>query len=106
MRTTISLRDDVAVAVERLRRERGIGLSAAVNELIRAGLGRKKEVRPFRLKTWPMSARIDVTNVAEAIEELEGPAARLMLLDANLLLYASDERSHLHERARDRLTAG
>lgn len=76
MRTTVSLSDDVVVAVERLRRERGLGLSEAINELIRAGLGRKKASRPFRQRTEPLGLRIDVTNVAEALEELEGPAFR------------------------------
>ena len=38
MRTTLTLADDVAAAVERLRRERSIGMSEAVNELVRAGL--------------------------------------------------------------------
>ena len=38
MRTTLSLDDDVAAAVQRLREERHVGLSEAVNELIRAGL--------------------------------------------------------------------
>jgi DNA-binding transcriptional LysR family regulator len=39
MRTTLSLDDDVAAAVQRLREERNLGLSEAVNELVRAGLG-------------------------------------------------------------------
>lgn len=38
MRTTITLADDVAAAVEKLRRERSIGLSEAVNDLVRAEL--------------------------------------------------------------------
>ncbi len=67
---------DVAAALDRLRRERSIGLSQAVNELIRAGLGRKQSRRGFRQRTRPMGLRIDVANVAEALEELEGPAAR------------------------------
>jgi hypothetical protein len=37
MRTTIDLADDVAAAVEKACRERGIGVSEAVNELARAG---------------------------------------------------------------------
>src|SRR4051794_32418857 len=38
MRTTVTLADDVAAAVDRLRREEGLGLSEAVNKLARAGL--------------------------------------------------------------------
>lgn len=76
MRTTVTLDKDVAAAVERLRRERGLGLSEALNELARAGLATKMPKRPFRQKTHPLGARIDVTNVAEALEFLEGPNRR------------------------------
>ncbi len=76
MRTTITLDDDVAAAVERLRRERSMGLSEAINELVRAGLTIKQPRRPFRQRSQPIGLRIDVTNVAEALELLEGPTAR------------------------------
>ncbi len=52
------------------------GVRTAVNELIRAGLAQKPPRRGFRQRTQPMGLRIDVANVAEALEELEGPAAR------------------------------
>jgi hypothetical protein len=73
MRTTVNLEPDVAAAVEKLRRERGLGVSAALNELARAGLAAKPEQRAFRQKTHSMGARIDVSNVAAALEYLEGP---------------------------------
>jgi Arc/MetJ family transcription regulator len=76
MRTTITLDDDVAAAVGQLRRERGLGVSAAVNELARQGLQRKTTRTRFVQETAPMGARIDVTNVAEVLELLEGPSAR------------------------------
>lgn len=76
MRTTVTLDDDVAAAVERARRDRSVGLSEAVNDLIRAGLRDKSERRPFRQRSQPMGMRIDGTNVAEALELLEGPTAR------------------------------
>lgn len=47
MRTTVSLADDVAAAVQRLRKERSIGLSEAVNELIRAGLTKRQVANRF-----------------------------------------------------------
>jgi hypothetical protein len=76
MRTTVVLADDVAAAVEALRRERSLGLSAAVNELVRAGLRARKPVTPFRQRSRPMGALVDITNVAETLELLEGPSRR------------------------------
>jgi hypothetical protein len=76
MRTTITLTADVAAAVERLRRERSLGLSEALNELVRAGLAARQERAPFRQQTHALGARLDVTNVAEALETLDGPNAR------------------------------
>jgi Arc/MetJ family transcription regulator len=73
VRTTITLDDDVSAAVERLRRERDLGLSEAVNELIRAGLSVRPRKRRFQQKSEPIGLRIDVTNVAEALELAEGP---------------------------------
>ncbi len=76
MRTTINLHDDVATEVERLRRDRGIGVSEAVNELARRGLRPEPRGEPFEQRTSPMGAQIDVANVAEALEALDGAAAR------------------------------
>ena len=67
---------DVAAAIEKLRRQRSIGLSEAANELIRAGLRTKAPSRRFRQRSGVLGLRIDVTNVAEALEQLEGPVAR------------------------------
>lgn len=73
----MTLEPDVAAAVESLRRERHVGVSAAINELIRSGLGRAPSGRtPFEQRTSSMGARIDVANVAEVIELLDGPASR------------------------------
>ena len=77
MRTTVNLDDDIAAAVRQARERRHIGLSQAVNELIRAGLLSRTSARqPFRQQTAPMGRRIDITSVADALEELEGPAFR------------------------------
>jgi Ribbon-helix-helix protein, copG family len=77
MRTTVTLAKDVAAAVARLRRERGIGVSEAVNELARRGLtARGKRVR-FRQEGESLGEMlIDVTNVGEAIELAEAPERR------------------------------
>jgi hypothetical protein len=76
MRTTVTLDDDVAAAVQQLRLERGVGVSEAVNRLARAGLTVKASRTPFRQRSVPMGMNVDVTNVAEALELLDGPASR------------------------------
>jgi len=77
MRTTVTLADDVAAELQRLRRERSVGVSEALNELARAGMARKKEPRKkFVQRTHSVGIKIDVTNVAEALELAEGPDYR------------------------------
>jgi len=77
MRTTVTFDDDVAAAIGELRRARSIGLSQAVNELIRSGLGIRRPKRArFRQRTYPLGLLIDVTDVADALEIAEGPSAR------------------------------
>jgi hypothetical protein len=76
MRTTVEFDDDTGAAVERLRREAGLGVSEAVNELIRRGLLPTGERPPFVQQTHSLGLKIDVSNVAEALDLLEGPAAR------------------------------
>lgn len=76
MRTTVELEDDVSRAVEQVRRERGLGVSEAVNELIRRGLLATAPPQPFRQRTSTLGLRIDVSNVAEARELLDGSDAR------------------------------
>lgn len=71
MRTTINLDADVAAAAERLRRERHLGLSEAVNELARAGLRASHEHVPFRQRSRDIGVRVDVSNVAEVLEILD-----------------------------------
>ncbi len=76
MRTTVDLDDDVVAAIRRLRAERGIGLSEAVNELARTGLRRPATAKRFRQRTAPIGLTVDVQSVAEALEQLDGPAGR------------------------------
>ncbi len=77
IRTTVTLADDVAAAIERLRRERSIGISEAVNELIRAGLAKQDPpAPPFHQQSHDLGHGIDFDNVADALETLEGPTSR------------------------------
>ncbi len=74
MRTTVTLEDDTAAAVEQLRRERGIGVSAAVNELVRRGLMHREPVTPFVQRTSSSGgAKYDLTRVWDVLELVEGP---------------------------------
>ena len=72
----MSLDDDVATALERVRRDRNLGLSEALNELVRAGLRAPAPAEPFRQRIADLGPGIDVRNVAEALELAEGPAYR------------------------------
>jgi len=76
MRTTVSLEDDVVAAVEEIRRTRHIGLSEAVNELARAGMAAPRKGKVFQQRSADLGIRIDVSNVAEALDTLDGPGAR------------------------------
>lgn len=71
MRTTVTLDDDVVAAVDKLRRERGLGLSAAINELARSGAQPTRKRAPFRQQTRAMGMRIDVTNIDEVLDTLD-----------------------------------
>ena len=72
MRTTVEFDEDTGKAVEDLRRELGVGVSDAVNELIRRGLLPRSPTSPFRQHTRRLGIKIDVSNVAVALEDLEG----------------------------------
>jgi Ribbon-helix-helix protein, copG family len=77
MRTTLTLDDDVAVQLERLRRARDVSLKDVVNEALRLGLremaAKPKKRKPFRTRTHNMGPfLINIDNVAEAIAQAEG----------------------------------
>lgn len=75
MRTTVTLADDVAAAVDKLRRKRSIGVSEAVNDLVRSGLVADGRREPFVQRTHDLGEGMDVSNIAEVIETVDGPAA-------------------------------
>ena len=68
--------EDTAKALALVRRVTGMGVSDAVNHLVRGGLLLDVEDVPFVQQTRPLGLRIDVSSVAEAIDFLEGPQAR------------------------------
>lgn len=71
MRTTIALDPDVEAEIERLRREQGLGLSEAVNVLVRRGLVPTKRRQPYTMSPRSLGARIDVTNIGEVLGMLD-----------------------------------
>lgn len=72
MRTTVRLDDDVQAAADELRRLRHIGLGEAVNELARAGMGRVgAQSATFVQRTADLGLRVDLTSIADALEELD-----------------------------------
>ena len=77
MRTTLTLDDDVAARLERLRKAHDARLKDLINEALRRGLNEMdkppKRRKPFRTPTMDLGQPlIDVTNVAEAIAIAEG----------------------------------
>ena len=71
MRTTINLEPDVLREVAKLRRSRGLGLSEAVNELVRAGFRTEPSTFVYEHPTRDMGALLDVANVADVLDLLD-----------------------------------
>jgi hypothetical protein len=77
MRTTLTIDDDIATQIERLRRERAQSLKDIVNDALRRGLqemrARPKPRKPFRTQGYDMGPfLVNIDNVAEAIAHAEG----------------------------------
>ena len=78
MRTTLSLDDDVAATLERLRRSRRISLKRLVNEALRRGLddmGRRRRPRETvrtRAVTLGRVRIAGIDNIGEALAIAEG----------------------------------
>lgn len=71
MRTTFTLDDDVAAAVEKLRREEGIGVSEAVNRLIRGGMVMPGKRRRYRHRSADLGIKVDVSDIGAVLELLD-----------------------------------
>jgi hypothetical protein len=78
MRTTLTIDDDVAAELERLRRTRDARMKDLVNDALRLGLremtDRPKRKKPFRTRSFDggrlLVASID--NIGELLAEIEG----------------------------------
>lgn len=78
MRTTVTLDDDVARAVDQLRREEGLGTSAALNTLARRGLARSEGPHGrFKQRVSSLGQpRVPLDDIGSALEVLEGEGHR------------------------------
>ena len=71
MRTTVNLDDDVASEVIKLKRERGIGVSEAVNELARAGMRQERVRYDYRHPVRDMDASVNLANIGDVLDLLD-----------------------------------
>jgi len=72
VRTTVSLDPDVVAAVQQLRETTGVGLSEAINQLVRHGLTASTMRRHrFSQLAAESGLRVDVTNIADVLESLD-----------------------------------
>ena len=82
MRTTLTLDDDVAAKLKAEARRGGQAFRDVVNDTLRRGLVSKQESAPagrFQVETRDLGAYrpgINLDNVADLIEQIEGPLHR------------------------------
>ena len=77
MRTTLTIDDDIAVQLDRLRRARDASLKDLINEALRRGLremtSKPKKREPFRTQVFDLGPfLVNIDNVAEALVYAEG----------------------------------
>lgn len=72
MRTTVTIDNDVAAELERLRGE-GLGLSEALNLLARRGMTKEGAAKTakYQHRTSKIGLKVDVTNVADVLDLLD-----------------------------------
>lgn len=77
MRTTLTIEDDVAIELERLRRARDATLKDVVNEALRRGVREMtappKKPKPFRTKSFDCGRLLidNIDNVWEVLDQIE-----------------------------------
>jgi hypothetical protein len=81
MRTTLTLDDDVAAKLKAESRRAGRPFREIVNETLRRGLASQRAAgprKPFKVKARDLGLKpgLSLDNVAELLEQVEGPAFR------------------------------
>jgi hypothetical protein len=76
MRTTLTIDDDLAIRIEKLRRSRGLSLKKIINSLLRDALELQSKPLPprrFRTTTYKLGLRAgyDATKLSQLVDELE-----------------------------------
>ena len=77
MRTTLTIEDDVAAELERLRRTRDASLKEVVNEALRRGVREMaappKKSKPFRTKSFDCGGLLidNIDNVWGVLDQIE-----------------------------------
>lgn len=72
MRTTVTLDPDVAAKLKQLARERDVPFKVALNDAVRAGVGRSgRDDEPFRVEARPLGIRPDF-NIDKALTIVGG----------------------------------
>lgn len=111
MRTTLTIDDRIAKALKDLAHRSNQSFKDVVNETLRAGLTAKgaREVRPYVVRPAALGGSLPGINLegAGALGRDRRPgvggedaAAEVIVVDANLLIYAIDSGSPHHARAR------
>jgi hypothetical protein len=76
MRTTLTIDDELAGSIERLRQQRGVGLRQVINDLLRKGLlaeAEWPEPKAYVVPTFKTGLRpgIDPARMNQLVDELE-----------------------------------
>jgi plasmid stability protein len=79
MRTTLTLDEDVAAKLREQSRRSGRPFKAVVNEVLRLGLNTQqtpKNLEPFQIQARDLGLRpgVQLDNIGEVLEQLDGPA--------------------------------
>lgn len=74
-RTTLTLDDDVAHGLAIAARQSGRPFRDVVNEVIRRGLDRRVDTRPFRIEATEMRRRLgmEIDDVEGLLDMIDGP---------------------------------
>jgi len=80
MRMTLTIDDDVAAILERLRHSRDASLKDLINEALRRGLGERsappERGEPFRIRSVDLGTPLlpNIDNIADVVAIIEGAA--------------------------------